>query len=557
MTQTSLGLPNNGQTAHYQFTYDKTFSQADGLNRTTALLGVCEADFTLMETWFQGVKLKYDSPILVEVVNAGGGGHWQGDGPVVTLKPGSNKSVLILRYLLILEVTEMFMASQNRGWYYDQDEGSKGEGLSRFLGVAFQRANSFGFVPPGGFAITSLWLNGSGRPDFVNNNPDDSGLNATNGCTTLFLYYLNMQLGFPIGQIIGAGSGNLSGVYQNLTGFPDGWKPFINLVNQYYPSTLTCVPNGDNIFPVRNLVQFLCPVQITTGYTESAQVVLDGAASAQIVVQITSDNPALLNVPATVTVLVGSSSASVPIQAAAMQSPFSPITVNIHASYAGKNITMPIAVVPPFASSISLAPDVVTCGDSSTATLTLDFPSVLGAVTVDLGSDSGFASVPAQISIPQNHAATTFVVNTPASLLPFPPAHAVIFADSPFSPSATLTVLSKVVAGILDTLTVSPQTISKNSPGRGTVTLLGAVTVDTEVVLEAFDPVITPHGPLPGLGTKSSLVNIPSSVKIPAGGTSGLFTVQVRAAAMQGSKSPVRILARAVVDRVVTVTVTS
>ena len=48
-----------------------------------------------------------------------------------------------LRYLLIAEVTEIFMMTQGRGWFQGSDEGSKGEGLSRFLSGQFLAMNGF------------------------------------------------------------------------------------------------------------------------------------------------------------------------------------------------------------------------------------------------------------------------------------------------------------------------------------------------------------------------------------------------------------------------------
>jgi len=43
MAFTSAGLPNNGQTAHYQISYD-SLSAADGVNRAAGLMGSCEQD---------------------------------------------------------------------------------------------------------------------------------------------------------------------------------------------------------------------------------------------------------------------------------------------------------------------------------------------------------------------------------------------------------------------------------------------------------------------------------------------------------------------------------
>jgi hypothetical protein len=64
----------------------------------------------------------------------------------------------------------MFMASQDKGWAErtsftsGADEGSKGEGLSRFLGIQFQLVNNFGGSAPtlndgSTFAVTNKWLN--------------------------------------------------------------------------------------------------------------------------------------------------------------------------------------------------------------------------------------------------------------------------------------------------------------------------------------------------------------------------------------------------------------
>jgi hypothetical protein len=70
------------------------------------------------------------------------------------------------------------------GWFQGDDEGSKGEGLSRFLSGQFLVQNGFlGVGIDANYAVADLWLNSS-RQDFVNNAPDDNGYGATNGCTT-------------------------------------------------------------------------------------------------------------------------------------------------------------------------------------------------------------------------------------------------------------------------------------------------------------------------------------------------------------------------------------
>ena len=281
MAFTSSGLPNGGRSTagHYQFAYDTNLSAADGVTRVTALMANCEQDRNRMSSWFPGVTFGFSLPLTVNITTGSGGASWTdpsgfqklfGYSPTVTVNPGSGTSANFPRYLLVSEVTEMFMESQDKGWHQESsffqgaDEGSIGEGLSRFLGVQFQLANSLGAVPPSGFAVAKLWLN-SARGNFVDTAPDDKTPDPTTGCTTCFLYYLHDQLNFGITQIVGAGASNLAGVYKNLTGRSDAWNAFIGLVNSHYPPGATYNPAGDSIFPVSEIAQFWPPNQITCG----------------------------------------------------------------------------------------------------------------------------------------------------------------------------------------------------------------------------------------------------------------------------------------------------
>jgi hypothetical protein len=367
MGQTSRGLANGGQTAHYQISYDTSLSTADGLTRAQGLFDQCELDFNLMTSWFAGVNFEFSFPISVQINNASGGASWNdppnvvlpfGYSPTVSMNPGSGTSVDFIRYLLVSEVTEMFMASKNNGWFEDTglfggaDEGSKGEGLSRFLGFQFKVANGLQNVRYPSFEVVNLWLN-SGvppnpnspiRPNYVDNNPDDHNPDIITGCTTCFLYYLHNQLGFGITDIINAGADTLGDVYRNLTGKSDGWTSFINLVNAHYPPGPVYHPAGDNIFPVPNLAN-LSSVQIGSGSAETSRILsLDTQAPAEVSVSLTSDNPAVLSVQGTVNFSVGDWSAAVNLQAAPIVGPAQ--TVSIHASYAGETRSAAIQITP-------------------------------------------------------------------------------------------------------------------------------------------------------------------------------------------------------------------
>jgi len=124
---TSSGLAGLGVSAHYEVMYDTSLSQADGLDRASALLTKCEEDFALIQRWFGGIDLIFGYPIPVLIAHASGGATWSdppgwevdlgSPSPAITISPGSGTSVDFIRYLLVSEVAEMFMASQDSGWF--------------------------------------------------------------------------------------------------------------------------------------------------------------------------------------------------------------------------------------------------------------------------------------------------------------------------------------------------------------------------------------------------------------------------------------------------------
>ena len=356
MTQTTAGLTNNGQTAHYQISYDS--SLPNGLTLAAQLWSTCEFDFNLMQGWFQGVEFRFSFPIAVQLNNGGGGASWNDPPDIEVSFFGYNPTVQIgaaggtldfVRYLLVSEVVEMFMASKNNGWFENSsifsgaDEGSKGEGLSRFLGFQYKLANGTQNIRYTGFEVVALWLNSS-RPNNVDSNPDDHNPDVVTGCVTAFIHFLHSQLGFGITAIINAGSDTLGGVYNRLTGRNDGWQSFIDLVNLHYPPGRTYNPNGDNLFPVPNL-DHLGDDQIVAGDTVTVRdISLDTQAPAEVTIALTSDTPAVLSLPAQITIPPGDWSAGLSLTAAPVTGPKQ--AVSIHATYAGKTLSATIDVLP-------------------------------------------------------------------------------------------------------------------------------------------------------------------------------------------------------------------
>jgi hypothetical protein len=184
--------------------------------------------------------------------------------------------------------------------------------------------------------------------------------------------------------------------------------------------------------------------------------------------------------------------------------------------------------------SVTLTPNIVVCGESSIGTVTLNRPSI-SQVVVNLFCDApGFATVPAQVTIPPNTLSMQFVITTPDFATTFKTAHAEIYAYIPYIthsgsvPSAQLTVKPRVIVGILKSLTLSPSTVIGGVTSRGTVTLEEAVPIDTSVGLWAVEPADTDHFaplPHPGTGSESSIARVPPSVVIPAQQTSAMFNI--------------------------------
>jgi Carboxypeptidase regulatory-like domain len=363
-----MGFINYATTTHFQISYDDTFSAANGLDVAAQFWADCESDFELMSGWFSGVNFKFNFPIPVQIANASGGASWQdpsdtqvffGTSPTITVNPvtATGVSALFVRYLVVSEMTEMFMASQGTGWFESTsvfsgaDEGSKGEGLSRFLGAQFLAANNEGIVPPQGFQVLPSWLN-SPRANFVDNNPDDHNPDATTGCTTCFIYYLHDQLGFSTNAIIAAGAPTLASVYTNLTGKTDAWSAFSGLVNLHYPpidpvrGPITYHPLTDSLFPVPDLADIISGVQLMSGSTISTPILdLNGTVSAEVTIQLTSHEPAVLSLPPSVTLLPANpGSWDVQLQAQPVTGP--PISAPVQATYAGKTVQGSITVTP-------------------------------------------------------------------------------------------------------------------------------------------------------------------------------------------------------------------
>jgi hypothetical protein len=144
--------------------------------------------------------------------------------------------------LAVAEEVEVFEAIQKKGW---QCGASNGEGLSRVLAEALYP----NVLEQLGYTSAAFWLN-SRRPNFVGRTLPTDRSGVGNGCAVLFLYYLNIQLGFGWDKISQAGAPTLAASYKLLTGKTAPFPEFAALLGQKFPRGTPVSLQTDNPFPI-------------------------------------------------------------------------------------------------------------------------------------------------------------------------------------------------------------------------------------------------------------------------------------------------------------------
>ena len=165
----------------------------------------------------------------------------------------------------------------------------------------------------------------------------------------------------------------------------------------------------------------LNPTSLIGGNPSSGIVTLNAAApAAGAIVTIGTDRPDLFTFPngTTVTVPSGATTASFVIDTNGVSSTD---TGSINATLLGVTRTATLGVTPARLNSMTLTPNTVAAGGSTTGRVTLDGKA--GAdMTVDLrvaGNPAGYVITPAQVVIPAGATQSpTFTVDTPIRALP-------------------------------------------------------------------------------------------------------------------------------------------
>ncbi|NUR78493.1 MAG: hypothetical protein HOQ28_19680 [Thermoleophilia bacterium] len=204
------------------------------------------------------------------------------------------------------------------------------------------------------------------------------------------------------------------------------------------------------------------PATVVGGNNSSGTVVLSTPAPANgAVVTLSSSNPAVASVPATVTVPPVGFTGSFTITTSPVSAN---VTVVITASYNGTTRTGTLTVTPPGAppppatiQSVSVSPAAVTGGSTAQGAVTLSGAAPQAGATVSLSSsNAGAATVPASVTIPSGASTATFAVSTSA-----------VATSTPVTISATYNGATATTSLTVDPAPPPPQTATLTVTATG------------------------------------------------------------------------------------------
>lgn len=238
---------------------------------------------------------------------------------------------------------------------------------------------------------------------------------------------------------------------------------------------------------------------ITQGAAGTLTVTISAAQQTNTTVTLTSSAPSIAFVPNQVVVPANLTTAAISVSAN------TPGSADITASLNGSQATSTVTVTPALPTIVSLQPPVlpITLGASGTLTVTLSATQT-GATTIAVtASPAGLVTVPATVIVPANQLSITIPVGTVA--LGTAMVHVSLNGSMAESAVQVTPPPPTVVA-----LSPSPLTVAVGATGQLTVMLSAAQPTNITVTL-AVD--------------NSTVIQIPSSVPVPANQTQAQFTV--------------------------------
>ncbi len=246
----------------------------------------------------------------------------------------------------------------------------------------------------------------------------------------------------------------------------------------------------------------LSPASVQGGSSSTGTVTLSGPAPAGgAVVTLSSSNPAVALVSASVTVAASATTATFSVTTNPVATTTS---LTVSATY-GTTQTASFTVTPPVLTSLSLNPTSVPAGAPAIGTVTLSGPAPAGgAVVTLLSSNATAAQVPASVTVAANATSATFPVTSSSVAVN---TTLTISGNYGVTRNASFTVM----AGVLGSVTLSPTSVLGGTSSTGTVTLSKPAPAGGAVVTLS--------------SSNTAVALVPASVTVAAGATTTTFTV--------------------------------
>jgi hypothetical protein len=264
----------------------------------------------------------------------------------------------------------------------------------------------------------------------------------------------------------------------------------------------------------------------TGGSPNSGIIYLNGnAPTGGAVVQLSSSNPSLVTLPATVTVLAGQ-----PTLSFTYGTNVTPVTtpVTITATWNGvtTSTTFSLTATPPQApAGLTLNPSSTTGSAGSTGTVTLATTAASDTLVGLTSGNQTVATVPASVVVPAGSASATFAISTAG--VTTSTIVTIGATAGGVTRNADLTVLPAANTAVsLSSLTVSPTAVQGGASVTGTATLTAPAPAGGALVTLS--------------SANTAVATLPTGITVPAGSTSATFTITTIAAS---ASTPVTISA--------------
>jgi len=221
-----------------------------------------------------------------------------------------------------------------------------------------------------------------------------------------------------------------------------------------------------------------------------------------VIVSISSSDPSVVGVPATVIVPAGLSTTTFSVETSVVKSS---VTTSLTATLKGVSENASLIVLQATLQAVTVVPNIVLGGSTPTGTVTLTGAASNTGIVIKLSSSTPKATVPGSVTVKAGESSVTFAVKTLAVATPL---SATITAKSgSISDVASLTINPPSLTSV----TVSPSTVVGLTSATGTVTLSSAA---------------PPGGIVIRLSSNQSAATVPVSVTIGSGSTHTTFAIK-------------------------------